>query len=144
MSGMHFETGDLVYYTPTMENIAPPLQRPWDIGVVLRIEGQYLVIQFLNNYISKILPMSINHHPHTLKGSIQRFRAVLPDISAVVQARVAALIFGHKTGHTAVRGLGPADILRSFLEPPRQPTSRKRRDSYIRSLWPSNPHDVPS
>jgi hypothetical protein len=141
---MNFESGDIVYYTPTMENLAPPLQRPWDMGIVLRIEGQYLVIEFLNNYISKILPTSINHHPHTLKAAIQRFREVLPDISAAVQARVAALVFSEKTGHTAVRGLGPADILRSFLEPPRQPTSRKRRDSYIRSRWPSNPHDAPS
>ena len=124
-----FEVGDQVVYTPFASNLTPIRQRPWDIGTVvgIGIEGKYIKVKFLNAYQSDILPFGLIHHPHSPKAIRQQMQAVLPEIVATVESRVAALVFSEKTGQTGKRGFGAADILRSFLEPR---ISRKDRVVY--------------
>jgi hypothetical protein len=121
-----FEAGDQVVYMPHASNLLPVSQRPWDIGTVVDMEDMYIKVKFLNDYQSYILPIGLIHHPHSPKAIRQQMQAVLPEIVATVESRVAALVFSEKTGQTGKRGLGPADILRSFLEPR---ISRKDRDN---------------
>ena len=111
-----FEPGDLVFYTPNM-SVRPISQRPWDVGTVLSIEGVYVNIRFGPGYESLFLPGGIRHHPLGPKAIRQQMAAVLPDIVAAVEGRVAVLVFSELTGQTGKRGFGPADILRSFLDP---------------------------
>jgi hypothetical protein len=142
---MNFERGDVVYYLPTMDGLPPLRERPQDVGIVNSITGNYVNVTLCSGtYIDSILPFGLRHHPLSPKAARERMARVLPDIAAAVNGRVAALTFSAITGITAVRGLGPADVIRAFLEPPRIPTSRKRRGSYIRSLWPSDPRDAPT
>ena len=123
-----FEVGDQVVYMPSMPDLPPVSQRPWDIGTVIGIEGLYVRVKFANVYRSDdILPFGLIHHPHSPKAIRQQMQAVLPEIVASVEGRVAALLFSEKTGQTGKRGFGAADILRSFLEPR---ISRKNRVIY--------------
>lgn len=120
-----FEVGDQVVYMPQAPDLPPVSQRPWDIGMVIGIEGLYVRVKFVNEYRSdNILPFGLIHHPHSPKAIRQQMQAVLPEIVASVEGRVAALLFSEKTGQTGKRGFGAADILRSFLEPR---ISRKNR-----------------
>lgn len=112
-----FEIGDQVVYMPSASDLLPVSQRPWDIGIVVDIEDKYIKVKFLNEYQSYILPFGLIHHPHSPKAIRQQMRAVLPEIVASVEGRLAALVFSEKTGQTGKRGFGPADVLRSFLEP---------------------------
>jgi len=120
-----FEPGDWVFYTPNM-SVRPISQRPWDVGTVLSIEGVYVNIRFGQGYESLFLPEGIQHHPLSPKAIRQQMAAVLPDIVAAVEGRVAVLVFSELTGQTAQRGFGPADVLRSFLDP-----RPKRKHRYI-------------
>jgi len=118
-----FEVGDQVVYMPSMPDLPPVSQRPWDIGIVVGIEGLYVRVKFVNEYRSDdILPFGLIHHPHSPKAIRQQMQAVLPEIVASVEGRLAALVFSEKTGQTGKRGFGAADILRSFLEP--RPTKK--------------------
>ena len=124
-----FESGDLVVYNPTMNPLPPVSQRPWDVGTVITYDGTYVYVNF--HYYSEhiadphaILKYAITHHPLTEKGVRQQMRAVLPDIVSVVEGRVAALVLSERTGITACRGLGPADVLRHYLDP--RPPARLR------------------
>lgn len=112
-----FEVGDQVVYMPSTPDLLPVSQRFYDIGTVIGIEGIYVRVNFANIYQSDILPFGLIHHPHSPKAIRQQMRAVLPEIVASVEGRVAALVFSEKTGQTGKRGFGAADILRSFLEP---------------------------
>jgi hypothetical protein len=112
-----FEPGDEVVYTPNMDNLPPIHLRPWDIGVCLACDSRYVTVQFPHGYIDRILLMGITHHPLSPKGIRQAMRPALSEIPAAVQARVAALVFSEKTGQTAQRGFGAADVVRSFLDP---------------------------
>ena len=117
-----FESGDLVVYNPAMNPLPPVSQRPWDIGTVITCDSTYVYVNFhyYSQYIADphaILKCAITHHPLTEKGVRLRMRAVLPDILSVVEGRVAALVFSERTGVTACRGLGPADVLRHYLDP---------------------------
>ena len=113
-----FEVGDQVVYMPQAPDLPPVSQRPWDIGTVIGIKGLYVRVKFVNEYRSDdILPFGLIHHPHSPKAIRQQMQAVLPEIVATVEGRVAALLFSEKTGQTGKRGFGAADILRSFLEP---------------------------
>ena len=112
-----FEVGDQVVYTPFACDLLPIKERPWDIGIVMGIENNYIKVKFLNEYESDILPFGLIYHPQSVKGIRRQMRAVLPEIIRAVESRVAALVFSEKTGQTGMRGFGPADVLRSFLEP---------------------------
>jgi hypothetical protein len=112
-----FEAGDQVVYMPSSPDLPPVSHRLSDIGTVVGIEGMYIKVKFLGNYQSDILPFGLIHHPHSPKAIRQQMRAVLPEIVATVEGRVAALLFSEKTGQTGKRGFGAADVLRSFLEP---------------------------
>ena len=112
-----FEPGDLVFYTPNMP-VAPISQRPWDVCTVQSVEAPYVIVIFRqNDRIWHILPAGLQHHPQSVKGIRQQMRTVLEEMAGAVQGRIAALVFSRLTGHTAQRGFGPADILRSFLDP---------------------------
>ena len=112
-----FEPGDEVVYIPNIPDLPPVNERPWDVGIVISIEGMYVNVQFMNEYIALILPFGLQHHPLSPKTIRQRMAAVLQEIPAVVEGRVAALVFSELTGQTAQRGFGAADVLRSFLDP---------------------------
>jgi hypothetical protein len=112
-----FEPGDEVVYMPNSPDLLPASQRPWDVGIVISIEGVYVNVKFPNDYSAEILPFGLQHHPLSPKMIRQRMAAVLPEILAAVEARVAALVFSELTGQTAMRGFGAADVLRSFLDP---------------------------
>lgn len=112
-----FEAGDQVVYMPSIPDLLPVSQRSLDIGTVIRVEGIYVRVEFPNEYRSDILPFGLIHHPHSPKAIRQQMQAVLPEIVATVEGRLAALVFSEKTGQTGKRGFGAADVLRSFLEP---------------------------
>jgi hypothetical protein len=112
-----FEVGDQVVYTPFACELLPINERPWDIGIVMGIDNMYIKVKFLNEYESDILPFGLIHHPQSIKGIRQQMRSVLHDLVGAVEGRIAALVFSNLTGYTAQRGFGPADILRSFLDP---------------------------
>jgi len=121
-----FEPGDEVVYMPTIPDLPPVSERPWDIGRVISIEGIYVNVKFPDEYIALILPFGLQHHPLSPKAIRQRMAAVLSQIPAVVEGRVATLVFSQLTHHTAQRGFGAADVLRSFLDP-----RPKRKYRYI-------------
>lgn len=126
----------------------PPLRdRPHHVYIVEGVVGEYVMIRrdskvlLKQRYINQhpmgysthsmsVLKMGISHHPWSEKSVKYRFKKVLPEIRAAVEGRVAALVFSEKTGMTACRGFGPADILRSFLDPrPRRPRFRPKQTS---------------
>jgi hypothetical protein len=112
-----FEPGDLVFYTPDMP-VPPIRERPRDIGTVLSIDDHYVTIEFVaSKRTMAFLPDGLRHHPQSPKGIRQQMRIVLEEMVGAVQGRVAALVFSELTGHTAQKGLGLADVLRSFLDP---------------------------
>jgi len=78
-------------------------------------------------------PDGLHHHPHSPKAIRQKMRAVLPDIVAAVQGRVSALVFSELTGMTGTRGFGPADIIRSFLEPKRKHVPHRCTNQWLKS-----------
>lgn len=52
--------GQLVYYTPNIENIKPISQRPHDIGEIVALDETYVSIQFAkSDTIHKILYSAI-------------------------------------------------------------------------------------
>ena len=124
-----FEIGDLVVYNPTMIPLPPLIDRLEDIGVVRGVDDHYVHIYFHSiSYFAKILKWGVTHHPQSTKGIRLNMCAVLTDVVAAVEARVASLVFSERTGVTGHRGFGPADILRAFLEP----VERGRKHIYIR------------
>lgn len=124
-----FEIGDLVVYNPTMTPLPPLIDRLEDIGVVRGVDDHYVHIYFHSiSYFAKILKWGVTHHPQSTKGIRLNMCAVLTDVVAAVEARVASLVFSERTGVTGHRGFGPADTLRSFLEP----VERGRKHIYIR------------
>ena len=123
---MQFETGDEVVYMPTPvgEALPPISQRPWDIGVIVGLDGDYYRVRFhdyyrmrSDDYATGILPFGLIHHPHSRKSVAQRFQPTLTTLTAAVEARMATLVYGSSTGHTAQKGKGPADLIRAFLMP---------------------------
>ena len=122
-----FEPGDLVYYTPNMP-VPPISERPRDVCTVLSVNGLYVNIEFnMSKYTMMCLSQGLQHHPYSPKGiRLLRMRAVFEEMVDVVKGRLLAVVFSEKTGLTAQRGFGPADILRSFLDP-----RPKRKHRYI-------------
>ena len=125
-----FEPGDKVVYNPCMDSLPPYNKRPWDIGIVVEADDRYAKVQFMGEYVGQILFMGLSHHPLGSKAHRQRLALVIPELLGAVEGRVAALVFSEKTGLTACRGLGPADNLRTFLDP-RKP---RKHISSIRTL----------
>lgn len=123
---MQFEVGDEVVYMPTPvgEALPPISQRPWDIGVIVGLDGDYYRVRFhdyyrmrCDDYAAGILPFGLIHHPHSRKSVAQRFQPTLAALREAVEARMATLVYGSSTGHTAQKGKGPADLIRAFLMP---------------------------
>ena len=113
-----FELGDEVIYMPTIDPLPPYNERPWDIGTVTGIQNGYVTVNFSKiEYVSHFLPFGLVHHPLGSKAHRLRFTHVLPEIIGAVEGRVAALVLSEKTGLTACRGFGPADNIRTFLDP---------------------------
>jgi hypothetical protein len=92
-------------------------ERPWDVGTVVEMDSVYVTVQFPHDYRAQILPNGLSHHPDSPKAIRMRLLHVLPDIVSAVEARVGALVFSVRTGITGMRGFGPADDVRAFLEP---------------------------
>ena len=123
-----FEIGDLVVYNPTLTPLPPLRDRLEDVGVVRGIDDHYVHIYFHSiSYFAKILKWGVTHYPLSPKSIRLNMCAVLTDVVAAVEARMAALLFSERTGITGNRGFGPADILRAFLEP----AERRRKHIYI-------------
>jgi len=58
-----FKIGQLVYYTPNIENIKPISQRPQDIGEIVALDETYVSIQFAkSDTIHKILYSAIKSY----------------------------------------------------------------------------------
>jgi hypothetical protein len=108
--------GDRVVYTPTCP-VGPVKERPWDVGTVVEVDDNYVTVQFPREYTAQILPIGLIHHPDSPKAIRMRMARVLPDIVGAVEARLGALVFSELTGITGMRGFGPADDVRAFLEP---------------------------
>jgi hypothetical protein len=70
-----------------------------------------------DDYAAGILPFGLIHHPHSRKSVAQRFQPTLAALREAVEARMATLVYGSSTGHTAQKGKGPADLIRAFLMP---------------------------
>ena len=123
---MQFEIGDEVVYMPTPvgEALPPISQRPWDIGVIVGLDGNYCKVRFhdyyrmrSDDYATGILPFGLIHHPLSRKSIMQQFQPSLTALTAAVEARMATLVYGSQTGHTAQKGKGPADLIRTLLMP---------------------------
>jgi hypothetical protein len=123
---MQFSVGDEVVYMPTPvgEALPPISQRPWDIGVIVGLDGDYYRVRFHNyykircdDYAAGILPFGLIHHPLSRKSVARRFQPTLAALTAAVETRMATLVYGFHTGHTAQKGKGPADLIRAFLMP---------------------------
>ena len=112
-----FEPGDKVVYNPCMDSLPPYNKRPWDVGIVVEADDRYAKVQFMNEYVAQILFMGLSHHPLGSKAHRQRLVLVIPELLGAVEGRVAALVLAEKTGLTACRGFGPADNIRTFLDP---------------------------
>lgn len=112
-----FEPGDKVVYNPCMDCLPPYNKRPWDIGIVTDVDDHYVKVQFMDEYVGQILFIGLTHHPLSPKAHRQRLSLVIPELLGAVEGRVAALVFSEKTGLTACRGFGPADNIRTFLDP---------------------------
>jgi hypothetical protein len=84
---------------------------------VVGVDDDYVTVQFPREYKGQILPNGLIHHPDSPKAIRMRMARVLPDIASAVEARVGALVFSELTGITGMRGFGPADDVRAFLEP---------------------------
>lgn len=112
-----FEPGDKVVYNPCMDCLPPYNKRPWDIGIVTDVDDHYVKVQFMDEYVGQILFIGLTHHPLSPKAHRQRLSLVIPELIGAVEGRVAALVFSEKTGLTACRGFGPADNIRTFLDP---------------------------
>ena len=108
--------GDRVVYTPTCP-VGPVKERPWDVGTVVEMDNAYITVQFPRDYTGQILPIGLSHHPDSPKAIRMRMLRVLPEIVSAVEARMGALVFSEHTGITGMRGFGPADVVRTFLEP---------------------------
>lgn len=113
---MQLEVGDEVVYMPNLESLPPISQRPWDIGVIVGLNGDYCRVQF-DDYETDILPFGLIHHPHSRKSVAQRLQPSLTTLKNAIEARMATLVYGSSTGHTAQKGKGPADLIRAFLMP---------------------------
>jgi hypothetical protein len=125
-----FEIGDPVVYNPNVFPLPLLKERPYDLGTVIEVSDPYLKVYFKHgDYVSTILRCGLTHHPESPKVIRGNMSKVLPHIVASVEARVAALVFSERTGMTAQRGFGPADILRSYLEP----AERGRKHIYIKA-----------
>ena len=112
-----FEPGDEVVYNPCMESLPPISKRPWDIGIIIEVDDHYANVQFMGEYVGQILFMGLTHHPLSRKAHRQRLAPIIPELLGAVEGRVAALVLSEKTGLTACRGFGPADNIRTFLDP---------------------------
>ena len=108
--------GDRVVYTPECP-VGPVKERPNDVGTVIKVGNVYVTVQFPRNSKRRHLPFGLSHHPDSPKAIRMRMACVLPDIVSAVEARVGALVLSERTGVTAIRGFGPADYVRAFLEP---------------------------
>jgi len=113
---MQFSVGDEVVYMPNLESLPPISQRPRDVGFIVGLDGDYCRVRF-DDYVTDILPFGLIHHPHSRKSVAQRFQPTLTTLTAAVEARMATLVYGSSTGHTAQKGKGPADLIRAFLMP---------------------------
>ena len=112
-----FEPGDKVVYNPCMDSLPPYNKRPWDIGIVIEVDDHYAKVQFMDEYVSQTLFMGLTHHPLGPKAHRLRLSLVISELLGAVEGRIAALVLSEKTGLTACRGYGPADNIRTFLDP---------------------------
>jgi len=125
---MDFDIGDEVVYTPNMDDLAPPLQRDGDWGVIDGIRGSYIVFTFHRSDTTHyILHDSISHHPHSPKYVKQLFRTCLPAIKEAVEAREGRQVMLYRTP-ISVRLPGPAHIIQDYI------TNQKRTKVNLRLL----------
>jgi hypothetical protein len=104
-------------------------ERPWDVGTVVEMDNAYITVQFPREHKGQILPNGLSHHPESPKAIRMRMARVLPEIVSAVEARVGALVFSEHTGITGMRGFGPADVVRGFLEPAGRMRPWRRRSA---------------
>jgi hypothetical protein len=50
-----FEIGDRVVYNPTMINLPPMQDRPWDHGVIIAMDAHYATVRFDSGFETRVL-----------------------------------------------------------------------------------------
>lgn len=109
---VNFELDDLILYTPNID--ALPTNRPHDHGIVVGLDGDYIIMQFTNGYKSKILTKAISFLPCTQKFYKNIFiNEVLYQMMKMIETQTARLIFEMKTNMTSE--LGPFSLIVEFL-----------------------------
>lgn len=109
---MQFAIDDLVVYNPNIDPL--PDDRPHDHGIVLAIDGKYIIMQFTNSYKSKILKDSISYLPRTSKFYKNIFISrVLSQLMKYIKIKTMRPIFEEKTNTTSI--LGPFLLIEGFL-----------------------------
>lgn len=64
---MPFVVDQRVVYTPNIENLPPPAQRPRDLGRILQLYGTYALVYFpASGYIAQIHHQSLSAFPEGL------------------------------------------------------------------------------
>ena len=111
---MQFAIDDLVLYTPNMKDPLFYNQRPNDHGIVIGLDGNYVIIQFTNSYKTKIISDSISFLPCTLKYFQNIFKTrILPQMMKYIKIKIMRPIFEEKTNTNSI--LGPFLLIKAFL-----------------------------
>ncbi len=104
-------------YTPNVEH--PAAYRPLDVGIVVGLEGDYVIISFehAHGHISKILSSAISFIPGSYEERREMVRArVLPEVKQHSEKRASRQVWGQKTNVAFEHS--PLDLINSFLAVP--------------------------
>ncbi len=109
---MRFELDDLILYTPSINPL--PADRPHDHGIVIGIDGDYVIMQFVNGYKSKICSRAISFLPHTQKYFKKIFKnKVLYEMMKIIEMKTIRPVFEKLTNMTSE--FGPFSLIVAFL-----------------------------
>ena len=82
---MPFTVDQHVVYTPNIENLPPPAERPHDLGRILQIDSRYALVYFpASGYIAQIHHQSLSAFPEglALPAEIMSFTRALTGYNA--------------------------------------------------------------
>ena len=109
---MKFELDDLIIYTPKIDPL--PTTRQYDHGIVIGVDGDYIIMQFTNGYKAKICSYAISFLPHTQKYFKNIFKnEVLHEMMKIIEMKTIRPIFEKLTNTTSA--FGPFSLIIAFL-----------------------------
>ena len=112
---MNFEIGDVIVYTPNLDNLSHPLRRPSDWGIVIGLIPDYIRMKFSDSEaIYHVLPSAITHHPYSPKYIKQLFKPCFSEFKEALESREARQVMLQKTP-LSVRLPGPAHMVQAFI-----------------------------